>query len=94
MKHRKIKSTAVLIGLSPEGKCVYSEIIPVDEYWDGEHVWDTAKGIKRVRLATLKGFLFGSDGTLLQEFESRFNLSTGEYAGGWNRHADGTMNED
>ena len=93
MKHRKIKGKAVLIGLSPANECVYSDVISLDEYWDGEHVWDEAKGIKQLKLATLKGYLFDSTGKLLQQFESRFDLKTGSYSGGWNRHADGTLIE-
>jgi hypothetical protein len=81
----------MLVGLSPENECVYSEIISLDEYWDEEHAWDSDKEIKKLRLAKLKGFLFDSQGALLQEFESHFDLKTGTYAKGWTRHADGTL---
>ena len=93
MSHRNIKGKAVLVGLSPERKCVYSDVVSLDDYWDGEHVWDSARKIKKLRLATLKGYLFDSTGKLLQEFESMFNLKTGIYKTGWSRHADGTFIE-
>ncbi len=93
MGQRGIKSKAVLVGLSPENECVYSEIISLDEYWDGEHVWDSDKGIKKLRLVKLKGLLFDSKGALVQEFESDFDLITGAFSKGWTRHADGTLIE-
>lgn len=40
MTTRKIKSKAVLIGYDPDGKCVYSEILDLSDYYDGEHVWE------------------------------------------------------
>ena len=90
---RAITDTAVLIGSSPEGKCVYSESIPLEEYWDGEHAWDSGEDVKRLRLEKLRGYLFDSNGELLQEFESTFDLVRGIFAGGWARHADGTFQE-
>jgi hypothetical protein len=93
MGQRNIKESAVLIGFSPEGKCVYSEIIPLHDYWDGEHVWDSGAKIKKIRLVRLSGYLFDAKGHLLQEFESNFDLMTGAYQMGWNRHADGTFVE-
>jgi hypothetical protein len=90
---RAITDTAVLIGFSPEGKCVYSESIPLGEYWDNDHLWDSGDHIKRLRLQRLHGYLFDSTGDLLQEFESTFDCSQGGYVGGWARHADGTLQE-
>ena len=90
---RAIKDTAILVGLSPEGKCVYSESIPLGAYWDGERAWDSGESIKQLRLEKLHGYLFDSNGDLLQEFESTFDLTLGIFAGGWTRHADGTFQE-
>ena len=93
MKHSKIRDTAVLVGLSPEGKCVYSELLPLGEYWDGDHVWDSGTKVKKIRLAKLKGLLFGSSGELLQEFESVFDLRTGIYKKGWRRDEEGLQED-
>ena len=90
---RAITDTAILVGLSPEGKCVYSDSLPLDEYWDGEHAWDRAEDVKNLRLEKLRGFLFDSDGELIQEFETTFDLGRGVFAKGWTRHADGTLQE-
>ena len=90
---RAITDTAVLIGLSPEGKCVYSESIPLHEYWDGEHAWDDDKTVTGLRLKKLRGYLFDNGGELLQEFESTFDLNNGSFLKGWTRHADGTFQE-
>ena len=87
----KIKSKAVLIGYNPDGKCVYSDILDLSDYYDGEHVWDKSSSIKRLKLAKVRGYLFDSKGCLNQEFESSFDLVTGCYAGGYERFADGTV---
>jgi hypothetical protein len=90
----RIKSTAILIGYNPEGRCVYSEILDIHEYYDGEHVWDRSTPIKRLKLQRIKGYLFSPDGVLDQEFESVFDLNTGTYASGHVRFADGTERRD
>jgi hypothetical protein len=64
--------------------------IQVHEYYDGDHVWDHSTPIKRLKLQRMKGYLFGSEGVLNQEFEAVFDLNTGKYAGGYERFADGT----
>ena len=90
----KIYDRAVLIGYNPEGQCVYSEILEFGDYYDGEHIWDTGANVVKLRLQKVRGFLFDSEGTLTQEFESIFDLSTGMYKSGHARFADGTFRED
>jgi hypothetical protein len=90
---RAITDTAILVGFSPKGKCVYSDSIPLGEYWDGNHVWDSAKSVKKLKLQKLRGYLFDSDGELIQEFESTFDIRRGIFANGWTRHGDGTFQE-
>jgi hypothetical protein len=94
MKHLQLKDYAVLIGLNSNGDCVYSEAISLHDYWDGTHVWDSGQQVKRLELQKMFGFLFGSKGNLVQQFESTFDLSTGAYSGGWTRHEDGTLQKD
>jgi hypothetical protein len=60
MKHLQLKDCALLVGLNPEGNCVYSAAIALGEYWDGEHVWDSDKQVKKMKLQKVLGFLFGS----------------------------------
>jgi hypothetical protein len=60
-----IRDTAALLGFSLDAKCVYSELVPLNEYWDGEHPWDRSEEVKRLRLARLRGYLFDSTGQLL-----------------------------
>jgi len=91
MATRTIKSKAVLIGNDPDGKCVYSDILDLSEYYHGEHVWDKSGQIKRLRLQKVRGYLFDSKGILDQEFESVFDLNTGIYTSGYTRYADGTV---
>jgi hypothetical protein len=89
----KIKSKAVLIGYDPDGKCVYSDILDLSDYYDGEHVWDKSGSVKRLRLQRVRGFLFDSKGVLSQEFESIFDLEAGVFKRGYSRHADGRVNK-
>jgi hypothetical protein len=91
MKKLGIRDQAVLVGFDPAGKCVYSESMPVGDYWDGDHVWDDAEQTKRLKLQKVVGFLFGQSGNLLQQFESTFNIQTGMFEEGWARHEDGTF---
>jgi hypothetical protein len=93
MGHRAITDMAVLIGFSPDAKCVYSAMIPLAEYWDGVHVWDDAKQVQKLRLEKVHAYLFDSTGDIIQESESRFDISTGIFKSGWTRHADGTFQE-
>jgi hypothetical protein len=93
MKDLTIADTAVLLGFSPEATCVYSALVPLEEYWDGEHPWDESEGIQRLRLEKLRGYLFDSTGQMIQEFETVFDLATGIFKSGWTRHADGTFQE-
>jgi hypothetical protein len=89
----RIKGKAVLIGYDAEGQYVYSEILDILDYYNGEHVWDSAKTVKKLRLQRVRGFLFTSSGTLDQEFESEFDLETGVYKAGRVRYADGTVHD-
>jgi hypothetical protein len=93
MNHREIRDSAVLIGFNPEGECVYSAQLPLGDYWDGEHIWDTDSGVQDLRLERVHGYLFDSSGELLQEFESVFDLNTGIFKSGWAKHSDGTYQE-
>jgi hypothetical protein len=86
----KIKSTAVLLGYNPDGQCVYSEILDIQDYYDGEHIWDKGASVKKLKIQRVKGYLFDPDGKLDQEFENIFNLSTGTFERGRTRYADGT----
>ena len=70
MTHLQITDTAILVGFAVTGECVYSASIPLDEYWDGEHVWDDSTQVKKLQLEKVFGFLFGQSGNLLQQFES------------------------
>ncbi len=93
MAFRAIVDTAVLIGTSPDGECVYSAMVPLGEYWDGDHPWDSGETVRSLHLSLLRGFLFGSEGQLLQHFESLFSPDTGIFISGWAEHEDGTRNE-
>jgi len=63
---------AVLIGYDPEEKCVYSEILDLGDYYEGDHIWDIDAAVKKLKLQKTKDFLFNSEGILDQEFESFF----------------------
>jgi hypothetical protein len=94
MNELKIKSQAVLVGYDADGKCIYSDFLDLSDYYDGEHVWDDAKKVKKMKLRKVKGYLFDSEGVLDQEFESVFNSQTGIYSSGYAKFADGTVRKD
>lgn len=82
MKSLGIREQAVLIGFDADGEGVYSAVIPLAEYWDGEHVWDDDKQVKKLKLQRVVGFLFDKAGTLVQHFESTFDPKTGLFKKG------------
>src|ERR1700733_2048386 len=88
--NRQIKDTAVLVGTSPDGKCVYNASIELGDYWDGVHPWDSDAEVVALRLAKPQGFLFGGDGQLRQQFESCFNIQNGRLVSSWAIYEDGT----
>ena len=91
MSHLGILGTAVIIGYDAEGRCVYSSTRSIHEYWDGEHVWDKVEGVRELGLVCIRGYLFGDDGELFQEFETKFGAVSGSYVAGWVRQSDGTV---
>jgi hypothetical protein len=93
MTHLQITDTAILVGFTATGECVYSASIPLGEYWDGEHVWDDSAQVKKLKLEKVFGFLFGQSGNLVQHFESTFDANTGIFKNGWAKHEDGTIVE-
>ncbi len=91
MTHLNIRDSAILVGYNPEGACIYSALMSLGEYWDGEHIWDSDSNVKQLRLEKVRGYLFDSAGELFQEFESTFNLATGIYASGWAKHVNDSV---
>jgi hypothetical protein len=71
----KLKSVAVLIGYRADGKCVYSEVLDLSDYYDGEHVWDHSASVKRIKMTRLKGYLFNDRGEIQKEFENKYDKS-------------------
>ncbi len=82
------------MGYDPDGKCVYSDILDLSDYYTGEHIWDRSSAVKRLRMQKVRGFLFDAKGVLGQEFENIFDLNTGVFKSGYSRHADGTVHKD
>jgi hypothetical protein len=89
----KIKSKAVLIGFNVDRACVYSEILDISEYYDGEHVWDNTASVKKLKLVRLLGYLFDPNGILDQEFETHFDSKTGAYKSSRCRYSSGVVQE-
>ena len=89
----RIKGMAVLIGYDPDGSCIYSDVLDLSDYYDGDHVWDSGESVKDLRLQRVKGYLFDDDGNLDQEFESIFDLKSGVFQKGSVRYADGRTKE-
>jgi len=91
MKYLKIKNKAIIIGYDKKETVVYSAIISVNKYYDGDHIWDNDDAVIRIQMARLTGLLFDDDGKMIQSFESMFDPKTGSHIGGQARHEDGTV---
>ena len=82
MSGKRENSIVSLFGYDKYGKTVYSEKIPIDDYYDGQHIWDSSDEVKKLGMVKLVGKLYDSDGILTQEFENSYSEKTGEYIGG------------
>ena len=70
---REIKSKAILYASDKAGLIVYSQILDLGAYYDGEHLWDSRERIKAAGIVRLVGSLFDPAGNLTQEFEIIFD---------------------
>jgi hypothetical protein len=94
MSKSTIKATAVITGYDKSGELVYSDQISLDNYYDGEHVWDFPDDIIKIGMVKMQGKIYNYDGNVEQEFETTFSEELGEYLGSEVRLDDGTINKD
>lgn len=88
------RETAKLIGYNQFDDIVYSVRIPLHEYYDGEHPWDSCEGVLKLNMVKMVGQLYDERGDMTQEFESIFSRDNGAYIGGWAKYDDGTERRD
>ena len=74
---RDIKAKAIVYAFDRAGLIVYSQILDLAVYYEGEHIWDSWERIKEIGIVRLVGALFDSAGGLSQEFEHPYDESTG-----------------
>lgn len=75
---REIKSKAILYAFDKAGHVVYSQILDLSTYYDGNHAWDSWEGVRAAGIVRLVGSLFDPTGNLSQEFENTYDEATGE----------------
>ena len=85
---------AKLVGYNQFGNVVYSALLPLHEYYEGELLWEGEDRVLRLRMTKLCGTLFDGAGNVNQEFESVFCGDTGTYLGGRAKFNDGTTQLD
>lgn len=90
---KKLKNCAVIIGYDLHGVCVYHDFLSLEKYYDNDHVWDDSEQIKMIKLHKIVGYLFDENCKLIQEFNSFFNVNTGEFINGWAKDEDGQIEE-
>jgi len=69
----EIKSKVILYAFDKAGHVVYSQILDLGAYYDGEHIWDSWERIKTAGIVPLVGSLFDLNGNLSQEFENTYD---------------------
>jgi len=94
MKPEVLRDTAKLIGYNKFDDIVYGVRLPLHEYYDGEHPWDSTEVVLALKMVKMTGQLFDARGKITQEFESFFSPDDGVYIGGWAKHDDGTERRD
>ena len=90
---KKLEDKVLLFGFDQKNACVYSDFLSTSDYYEELHVWDSGKKIKVLKLAMIRGYIFGTDGVLEQQFETVFNPSTGQYVSSWMRDENGKLND-
>lgn len=78
---REIKDKAIVYAFNKSGVVVYSQIIGMSDYYDGEHVWDSWEKIRSCGIVRLVGILFNPSGDIHQEFENTYDEQTGQMTG-------------
>ena len=91
---REIKSKAILYAFDKARLIAYSQLLDLGEYYNGEHVWDTAERIRATGIVRLVGTLFDNDGNLLQQFEVTYDEGTGDRLESKATHADEHLKAD
>ncbi len=94
MTEGKLYDTAKLIGYNQFDDIVYSVRLPLHEYYDGEHPWDSLQGVLELSMTKMIGTLYDASGNVTQEFESAFCPDSGEYIGGRRKFDDGEIQHD
>ena len=89
----KLKDRVLMVGYNQHGQSVYTALISIHQYYDGDHPWDDSAEIKKLSLKTLHGYIFSDTGALEQEFESHFDLETGVFEKGWQRDDEGAIRD-
>jgi hypothetical protein len=80
-------------GFDVQGRPVWRAKFPLERYYDGSvAVLDDSQLRKRKRLATLRGAIFGAQGSLLQVFECTYGRD-GRLRSAWAQHSDGTYTQ-
>ena len=85
---------AKLVGYNQFDHVVYSALLPLHEYYEGELQWDGEDRVLKLRMTKLCGTMFDGAGNFIQEFESAFCGKTGAYLGGRAKFDDGTTQMD
>lgn len=88
------RSTAHVIGYTDAGVVVFDRTMPLLDYFEEDHEWETAAYKKKNGVVKVVGDLFDSDGIRVEHFEIKFSPQTGKYAGGRTEFSDGTVTED
>ncbi len=90
MNNEDLKAIVLLTGYNSRDQIVYSDRIPLDDYHESEHIWDSLDKIKSLGLIKLEGKVYNYEGKLEQEFENSYSDKTGKYIGGMAKFNDGT----
>jgi hypothetical protein len=89
----KLKDKVLIVGYNEYSQSVYTAFMPILQYYDGDHPWDSSTEIKKISLKTVHGYIFSDSGAVEQEFESHFNLETGFFEKGWQRDDQGIVTD-
>jgi hypothetical protein len=88
---KKLKDKVLMIGYNKKEQSVYTAFMTLDQYYDGEHPWDSSEKVKSLAIKTVRGYIFDETGKLYQEFETTFKTRNGIFESGWQRDETGKI---
>ena len=94
-KEKKPRNVVFLTAYEANGEVVLEQTLSLEDYYEELHkLVDDSHFRKEQGIVRLIGKIYDFQGKLVQEFETKYSTSTGDYLHNKARFEDGTVTED